>query len=933
MVVLPTLSASRIPRHEGLVEYFAVCGLGLDGPPLQQQGPFHALTPEATGRCMRPSASWAPTLSTQRMEEPEDRGRKHSHAIRESQSDNFLHSKKPSSSEVPISSSAESWGLFWGSSSDSSAAADGSSTEASSDATQNGPAEASEPAGPVKAVLLDRYPAEDNNGSPLPEMLPCTVLPDGVRVYSRGSDPDDPESMPRSYSVILTDTSGNKMYVAALLWRDRVDPLVGKAHGLPPRSYADKCMCIVSRLPYLSQFQQMLGDIHRLCFQPQGCPHPVWETVASLVSIPAPKPTHISVVSFEQRVHMIRPPNPEAHRPPHVSYRVLIDSLKVEAIIQLFTAMLLERKILLLSSNLQLLTLAAEALVSLMYPLQWLSVYVPVLPVSAFECLEAPVQFLYGVCTAQLQLNLEEIQDVVVADLDQHVVYASGGKQPGVSEGVEGEPVGNTDASPSRCSLPRKVAKRLETALTSLTRPSGIPRRMTLAHAPPGDHVMVERHYGKLSEKPWGAQHEDAFQLAFTCCFASLLEGYRPYVKNEGSGDAAPLPDPFDGSLLSEKFLEYKRETMGDRAADFVEKMLETYAVQVFLAEHAAAGTEEGSFLDQVMSVLGTEEEVLVAFPVQPLPKQKTFLTPLLPRESSSDGVALRHDQFPESPASVLHKARAKAHASSLMQRADTVGMQELAEALAQLSAELQALRRDPVGQGEEVRNLLSAIMEKGVATGSKLVECIVPCLRELSSSDAPSTESVPGQGAVGSLVSSAELEALAEVVGSVINYAARRREYAPAAALLEAALDLHSVDSGAVTHLPSHLRHLDIWHKSDFWKALYFLRRRHSSEAEQAQDPDWFALQSLMQVTSMMGIPEDDAGAMLDALAAKLPLVLQVSLREKMLQRQRAKAFLSMLGHSRRGIGEGLQPSRTKARWSAVKDRVMQEKFATFAG
>ena len=58
------------------------------------------------------------------------------------------------------------------------------------------------------------------------------------------------------------------------------------------------------------------------------------------------------------------------------------------------------------SSNLALLTPVQEALLALLFPFVWQGCYVPVLPKSMLELLQAPVPLLVGV-------HCENLRDVV----------------------------------------------------------------------------------------------------------------------------------------------------------------------------------------------------------------------------------------------------------------------------------------------------------------------------------------------------------------------------------------------------------------------------------------------------------------------------------------------------------------------------------------
>ncbi len=60
---------------------------------------------------------------------------------------------------------------------------------------------------------------------------------------------------------------------------------------------------------------------------------------------------------------------------------------------------LISSQVLVVSSQLSLLTATCEAILSLMYPLTWSLAYIPVLPYPLLGVLGAPVPFLIGLHT------------------------------------------------------------------------------------------------------------------------------------------------------------------------------------------------------------------------------------------------------------------------------------------------------------------------------------------------------------------------------------------------------------------------------------------------------------------------------------------------------------------------------------------------------
>jgi len=75
----------------------------------------------------------------------------------------------------------------------------------------------------------------------------------------------------------------------------------------------------------------------------------------------------------------------------------LFRALNAEQVIDIFLALLLEKKVLLISKYKALLTHASVALTSFLFPLSWKHVLIPILPKIMTDVLEAPVPFLIGI--------------------------------------------------------------------------------------------------------------------------------------------------------------------------------------------------------------------------------------------------------------------------------------------------------------------------------------------------------------------------------------------------------------------------------------------------------------------------------------------------------------------------------------------------------
>ncbi|XP_028967533.1 DENN domain-containing protein 1B [Galendromus occidentalis] len=90
--------------------------------------------------------------------------------------------------------------------------------------------------------------------------------------------------------------------------------------------------------------------------------------------------------------------------------------------IQIFTAMLHERRIVIVSRRLNRLSSCVQAANLLIYPMQWQHLFIPVLPLGLVDTLNAPMPYLIGVPSSTWErVRQSEMGDVVIYHADQNV--------------------------------------------------------------------------------------------------------------------------------------------------------------------------------------------------------------------------------------------------------------------------------------------------------------------------------------------------------------------------------------------------------------------------------------------------------------------------------------------------------------------------------
>lgn len=102
----------------------------------------------------------------------------------------------------------------------------------------------------------------------------------------------------------------------------------------------------------------------------------------------------------------------------------LFRCLSLENIVALFEFTMAESRIIFLSSHTSMLHLACHALASLLYPLKWASIFIPVLPARLISALEAPCPYIVGIERRYDRIELPE-DDYVLVDLDKDTIDAT----------------------------------------------------------------------------------------------------------------------------------------------------------------------------------------------------------------------------------------------------------------------------------------------------------------------------------------------------------------------------------------------------------------------------------------------------------------------------------------------------------------------------
>ncbi|KAL7537211.1 hypothetical protein ACHAXR_007661 [Thalassiosira sp. AJA248-18] len=335
--------------------------------------------------------------------------------------------------------------------------------------------------------ITARYPLENHEENPLlPESITAFCFPSGkIPIVSSNSTVEEANSMPKVHYFVTTGESGQKMYGTCLtVWEGHTITLEEKrkkgtgTNGSPVKSlssalpktiavnnsskqevYLPKCLVILSMHPYLVAFREYLVQLHRLSKMAppdningvngggegsttnamtatvvsssnnslkQVLSLPIERYITNFCSeLPAPPPGSFQVQTtiLDSVISIWSPPHNMPIAWVSLPFSHLFQCLDVENVLKVWTALALERQVLVTSTQLSLLTTCCEILLSLLFPMKWSHAYIPVLPHFLVPILSAPMPFLCGIDKRHLADTMEDLADeCIVVDLDKNQV-------------------------------------------------------------------------------------------------------------------------------------------------------------------------------------------------------------------------------------------------------------------------------------------------------------------------------------------------------------------------------------------------------------------------------------------------------------------------------------------------------------------------------
>ncbi|XP_021263570.1 C-myc promoter-binding protein [Numida meleagris] len=390
-----------------------------------------------------------------------------------------------------------------------------------------------------KAGLICRYPEEDYESFPLPESVPLFCLPMGATIECWPSNSKYP--LPVFSTFVLTGASAEKVYGAAIQFyepypeenlTEKQKSQLGLAAAVEGKSdtcrtvQTNKCICLLSHWPFFDAFKKFLTFLYRYSI---SGPHvlPIEKHISHFmhkVPFPSPQRPRILVQLSPYDNLILSQPVSSPLPLSGGKFSTLLQNLGPENAVTLLVFAVTEHKILIHSLRPSVLTSVTEALVSMIFPFHWPCPYIPLCPLALADVLSAPCPFIVGIDSRYFDLY-DPPPDVSCVDLDTNTISQTGDKKA-IAWKI----------------LPKKPCKNLMNTLNNLYQQLAAQQR-------PREDALMELAMNDYDFNSGKKLHllDLEIQEAFLCFMASILKGYRSYLRpiteapSETATDASSL--------------------------------------------------------------------------------------------------------------------------------------------------------------------------------------------------------------------------------------------------------------------------------------------------------------------------------------------------------------------------------------------------------
>ncbi|XP_052249982.1 DENN domain-containing protein 3-like isoform X2 [Dreissena polymorpha] len=308
--------------------------------------------------------------------------------------------------------------------------------------------------------------------------IPTFCFPDGLKIFQQ-----KPDNV--THCFVLTDMSGRRSFAACLTFyrpffvledtegniyveasskqamntssngkgggkdkgKQNVDSMKdkGKQNG-DSIYYLPHCFVIISKYPYYTTLKECLSSLLTYTERdPEEMTTFLMEYSNILTHTVVPPAGNLAVRINLYQLPVTLVPSLHADRPViDLPLHLAFQCFGIDEFLKVLSCILLEERIVFLSSNYSLLTVVMETMLTLILPLKWRFTYSTILPSIALGYLESPGTFMYGVHSKHKH-QVRQVEGLVLVDIDQGTIEINADS--------------DTESDPEIIPLPREITE------------------------------------------------------------------------------------------------------------------------------------------------------------------------------------------------------------------------------------------------------------------------------------------------------------------------------------------------------------------------------------------------------------------------------------------------------------------------------------------
>ena len=330
----------------------------------------------------------------------------------------------------------------------------------------------------MKPEIIARYPLKDTKNLEMNNLAASICFPSGIKVCYSESKPYNI----KDYVTPITNQKGERYYMMTHHFYRKISrDEYGKKYEMHPLKhhlmkfgdaylsltedelddkkvneiqaslefcqelgfrdylYVPYCLCIISKYPYVNEMKKCLRSIYRILskeklityLNPEEGNYEINNLIMHLIhSVPIPEPN--STIKFflpyyNKRLE-INCPKIEDISVMNTNTCTLLSVFSVEHIITIYKLILNEKKILFIDKYYERLAKVTDGFISLLYPLQWIHTYIPIMSDQMLKYLETFLPFLNGVHDSLMPLVKDIFSESDLDNEEVFLIYINGDK-------------------------------------------------------------------------------------------------------------------------------------------------------------------------------------------------------------------------------------------------------------------------------------------------------------------------------------------------------------------------------------------------------------------------------------------------------------------------------------------------------------------------